>query len=62
MIPLLVSLTALALGSGSEGLAPPLFGDGKLRIYKNRGTAKEPRFEGFTWFKTGEQFGSIPSG
>jgi hypothetical protein len=38
------------------------FGQGKLRIYKNKGTAKEPRFDGFTWFMTGEQEGKIPSG
>ncbi len=38
------------------------FGEGKLRIYKNRGSAKAPRFEGFSWFKTGEQEGKVPVG
>jgi hypothetical protein len=38
------------------------FGEGKLRIYRNRGSANEPRFEGFTWFKTGEQDGKVPVG
>ena len=28
----------------------------------NLGTAKEPRFDGFTWFKTGEEEGKVPTG
>ena len=38
------------------------FGDGKLRVYTNVGSAKEPRFDGFTWFKTGEEEGKVPTG
>ena len=34
----------------------------KIRIYRNVGTAKEPRFDGFTWFKTGEEEGKVPTG
>ena len=49
-------------GDGVPDLLVGQFGDGKLRIYKNVGTAKEPKFDGFTWFKTGEQEARIPSG
>jgi hypothetical protein len=49
-------------GDGVPDLLVGQFEDGKLRIYKNLGTAKEPKLEGFTWFKTGEQEGTIPSG
>jgi hypothetical protein len=49
-------------GDGIPDLLVGQFGEGKLRIYKNVGTAKEPKFDGFTWFKTGEQEGRIPSG
>jgi len=49
-------------GDGVPDLLVGQFGDGKLRIYKNVGTAKAPRFDGFSWFKTGEQDGRIPSG
>ena len=49
-------------GDGLADLLVGQFGDGKLRIYKNAGTVKEPKFQGFTWFKTGEQDARIPSG
>jgi hypothetical protein len=52
-------------GDGIPDLLVGQFGQsdqGKLRIYKNIGTTKEPKFEGFTWFKTGEEEARIPSG
>jgi hypothetical protein len=49
-------------GDGVPDLLVGQFEDGKLRIYRNRGTAKEPKFDGFAWFKSGEQEGRIPSG
>jgi hypothetical protein len=49
-------------GDGLPDLLVGQHGEGKLRIYKNVGTAKAPRFEGFTWFKTGEQEGKVPVG
>ena len=36
--------------------------EGRLRVYKNVGTAKAPRFDGFTYFKCGEQEGRVPTG
>ncbi len=49
-------------GDGVPDLLVGQFEDGKLRVYKNTGTAKAPKLEGFTWFKTGEEEGKIPSG
>jgi hypothetical protein len=49
-------------GDGVPDLFVGQFGLGQLRIYKNIGTAKDPKFYGFTWFKTGEQEARIPSG
>ena len=49
-------------GDGVPDLLVGQYSDGKLRIYRNVGSAKEPRFDGFTWFKTGEVFGKVPTG
>jgi hypothetical protein len=49
-------------GDGVPDLLVGQFGEGKLRIYRNVGTAKEPKFGGFNWFKTGEQEARVPSG
>ena len=49
-------------GSGKSVLLVGQFGDGKLRIYRNEGTAKEPRFGEFTWFQAGGKDGKVPSG
>ena len=49
-------------GDGLPDLLVGQFADGKLRIYKNTGSARDPRFDGFTWFKAGDQEGKVPSG
>jgi hypothetical protein len=49
-------------GDGKPDLLVGQHKDGKLRIYRNVGSAKDPRFDGFTWFKTGEQEGKVPVG
>lgn len=49
-------------GDGVPDLLVGQFGEGKLRIYKNVGTAKQPTFDGFTWFKTGELEAHVPFG
>jgi hypothetical protein len=49
-------------GDGLPDLLVGQFGEGKLRIYKNVGTRAAPRFDGFTWFKTGEEEGKVPAG
>ena len=49
-------------GDGLPDLLVGQFGEGKLRVYKNIGTAKAPKFYGFSWFKTGEQEARVPTG
>jgi hypothetical protein len=49
-------------GDGLKDLIVGQFGEGKLRIYKNVGTAKEPKFDGFTWMKAGEVEAHVPTG
>jgi hypothetical protein len=47
---------------GKPELLVGQFGDGKLRIYPNFGTAKDPEFIKFTWFQAGGADGKVPSG
>jgi hypothetical protein len=49
-------------GDGVPDLLVGQYGEGKLRVYKNVGTASAPRFEGYVWFRAGELAGQIPSG
>ena len=44
-------------GDGKKELLVGQFGDGKLRIYPNQGSASAPRFHNFTYFA-----GTVPSG
>jgi hypothetical protein len=48
-------------GSGVRSLLVGQFDGGKLRIYRNVGTAKEPKFDRFTWFLDGKPEGCIPA-
>lgn len=38
------------------------FGGGKLRLYRNTGTAAAPKFGAFAWFNAGGAEGKVPSG
>jgi hypothetical protein len=38
------------------------FGDGKLRIYKNVGTAQKPKFDKFEWFHANGVVAQIDAG
>ncbi len=49
-------------GDGNPELLVGQFGQGKLRIYPNKGTQTEPRFESFTWLQAGGKDASVPSG
>ena len=47
---------------GVKELLVGQFGQGKLRVYENKGTEKEPLFDGFTWLQAEGQDAAIPSG
>ena len=49
-------------GDGRRDLLVGQFGGGKVRVYRNTGTEREPRFEGFEWLKAGEHVAQVPVG
>ena len=49
-------------GDGTPDLLVGQFAEGKLRVYRNVATAREPRFDKFEWFKAGGDFGKVPYG
>ena len=49
-------------GDGKPDLLVGQFSGGKLRIYRNVGTASAPQFGDFEWFKASETLGTIPAG
>jgi len=49
-------------GDGVWDLLVGQMGQGRLRIYRNHGTAAEPRFEDFTLFQAGGEDATVPSG
>src|SRR5207245_361451 len=49
-------------GEGKKDLLVGQFGDGVLWIYRNVGTANEPRFAAGVKFKDGGKDGTVPSG
>ena len=49
-------------GDGHFDLLVGQFGDGKLRIYRNLGDNKNPKFGGFAYFKAGGSEGKVPAG
>ena len=49
-------------GDGKRHLLVGQFDDGRLRIYRNRGTNTRPRYDSFTWFEAGGKTGRVPVG
>lgn len=49
-------------GDGRFDLLVGQFGEGKLRVYTNKGSATEPKFDAFAWFQGGSADGKVPSG
>jgi hypothetical protein len=47
-------------GDGKKDLLVGQFGDGKLRIYLNKGTDAQPKFDRFTYLQAGGKAASIP--
>jgi hypothetical protein len=49
-------------GDGLPDLLVGQFDEGRLRIYRNVGTRKKPKFDSFDWFKAGGKIASVPVG
>ena len=49
-------------GDGKPDLLVGQFDGGKLRVYRNTGTAGAPQFDTYTYFVAGGQTGRIPVG
>src|SRR5690349_18017153 len=47
-------------GDGKPDLLVGQFDGGKLRIYRNTGTARAPKFDTYTYFVAGGQTGRVP--
>jgi len=49
-------------GDGSMTLLVGQFGEGKLRLYPNVGTRKDPKFDKFEWFQVDGKVVTLPAG
>ncbi len=49
-------------GDGLRDLLVGQFGGGKLRLYRNTGTASVPKFGAFVWFQAGGSDAQVPFG
>lgn len=49
-------------GDGHMVLLVGQFGQGKLRLYSNIGTRREPKFDQFEWFQAGGKEVALPAG
>jgi hypothetical protein len=49
-------------GDGLGDLLVGEFFEGRLRVFPNVGTAAEPRFDDYAWFKAGTDLGRVPTG
>jgi hypothetical protein len=49
-------------GDGLKDLLVGQFGNGRMRIYKNVGTATQPSFDKFEWFQAGGQIAQVDAG
>ena len=49
-------------GDGNMTLLVGQFGEGRLRLYPNIGTRKDPKFDKFEWFQAGGKVVTLPAG
>jgi hypothetical protein len=49
-------------GDGKRDLLVGQFDEGRLRVYRNTGSSRQPRFDRYTWFEAGGQVASVPVG
>jgi len=47
--------------NGKPDLLVGQFGEGKLRIYKNVGMARSPKFGDMKWFEAGGEIAKVPA-
>jgi len=47
---------------GVRDLLVGQFGEGKLRIYRNKGTDRAPEYEAPVWFEAGGVVATVPAG
>jgi hypothetical protein len=48
-------------GDGLHDLLVGEFHEGRLRIYRNTGSNREPEFDQFEWFTAGGELGRVPT-
>lgn len=49
-------------GDGDRDLLVGQFGDGKLKIHRNSGTDRAPRYDAPVWFEAGGELATVPAG
>jgi hypothetical protein len=49
-------------GDGVMDLLVGQFDGGRLRIYRNKGSNSQPKFDSYTWFEAGDKIASVPVG
>jgi hypothetical protein len=49
-------------GDGKRDLLVGQFHEGRLRVYRNLGTDRQPRLDAFTWFEAGGKIAGVPVG
>jgi hypothetical protein len=49
-------------GDGLPDLLVGQYHQGRLRIYRNKGTKERPKFDSYTWFEAGGKIASVPEG
>jgi hypothetical protein len=49
-------------GDGLPDLLVGQYHEGRLRIYRNKGTRARPKFDTYEWFRAGGKIASVPEG
>ncbi|MCH8273513.1 MAG: hypothetical protein IH851_01840 [Armatimonadetes bacterium] len=49
-------------GDGKKDLLVGQFGEGRVRVYLNKGTNAEPKFDGFSYMEVGGEDAVVPYG
>ncbi len=49
-------------GDGVRDLLVGQFHEGRLRVYRNTGSNRVPKFDSYTWFEAGGALGRVPVG